>query len=51
MLRAGDTFRAADPRRESHLWVILSDPQDYPADQVLTVSLEQQRLTWSLRCG
>ena len=25
-MRAGDTFRFADPRLEPHLWILLSDP-------------------------
>lgn len=43
MLRAGDTFKAANPRRESHLWVVISDPQEYPADSVLIVNLTTWR--------
>ncbi len=34
-LRGGVTFRAADPKYESHLWVVLSDTENHPADKVL----------------
>jgi hypothetical protein len=33
-LRVGVTFRAADPKHERHLWVVL-DPENHPADKVL----------------
>lgn len=42
-LRGGDTFQAADPQREPHLWIILSAPEHYPQDPVLIVNLTSLR--------
>jgi hypothetical protein len=37
-MKAGDTFRPADPSVDIHLWVIISDPELDPS-RVLIVSL------------
>ncbi len=42
-LRGGDTFQAADPQREPHLWIILSAPERYPEAPVLIVNLTSLR--------
>lgn len=42
-LRAGDTLQAADRSLESHLWVVLSDPENHPADPVLIANLTSWR--------
>lgn len=43
MLRAGDTFQFANRALESHLWIIISDPENHPPDRVLIANLTSWR--------
>ena len=43
MLCAGATFRSSDRRFETHLWIIVSDPQQYPNCRVLIVNVTTWR--------
>jgi len=49
-LRGGDTFQAADRRRDPHLWIILSDPQSHPADAILIANLTTRRSDSDTAC-
>ncbi|HUT33365.1 MAG TPA: hypothetical protein VNE39_07810 [Planctomycetota bacterium] len=49
-LRGGDTFQAADRKREEHLWIILSDPENYPEAPVLIANLTTQRADSDSAC-
>ena len=42
-LRGGDTFQAADRKREGHLWIILSDPESHPDAPVLIANVTTRR--------
>lgn len=43
MLRGGDTFQFANRALESHLWIIISDPENHPPDRVLIANLTSWR--------
>ena len=42
-LRQGDTFRDAARKYETHLWVVISDPDVFPEDPVVIVSITTWR--------
>lgn len=49
-LRGGDTFQAADRKREEHLWIILSDPVNHPEAPVLIANLTTRRAGSDTAC-
>lgn len=49
-LRGGDTFQAADRKREAHLWIVLSDPEKHPEAPVLIANVTTRRADSDTAC-
>ena len=50
-LSGGDTFQAADRKREEHLWIILSDPANHPDAPVLIANVTTRRAGSDTACA